>query len=162
MDNLYNASEKALERVEKITGKKVIFYKEDMLNKEGMNTDARHRGRTLPPTRLCLPLFLVHQLKGEKGGAVANRGLKWAFAQLPPAKAATGPMAGTAGYRSLRSLCACLAVFNFEIKGKFEHRRPLSAPRPPSPALRAAFSRATVSAPRPSFRRCSLRQSAEL
>ena len=37
MDNLYNASEKALERVEKITGKKVIFYKEDMLNKEGMN-----------------------------------------------------------------------------------------------------------------------------
>ena len=27
MDNLYNASEKALERVEKITGKKVIFYK---------------------------------------------------------------------------------------------------------------------------------------
>ena len=37
MDNLYNASEKALERVEKITGKKVVFYKEDMLNKEGMN-----------------------------------------------------------------------------------------------------------------------------
>ena len=31
MDNLYNASEKAIERVEQITGKKVTFYKTDML-----------------------------------------------------------------------------------------------------------------------------------
>ena len=30
MDNLYNASEKAIERVEQITGKKVTFYKTDM------------------------------------------------------------------------------------------------------------------------------------
>jgi UDP-glucose 4-epimerase len=37
MDNLYNASEKALERVEKITGKKVVFCKVDMLDKEAMN-----------------------------------------------------------------------------------------------------------------------------
>ena len=31
MDNLYNASEEALRRVEKITGKHVTFYKADML-----------------------------------------------------------------------------------------------------------------------------------
>ncbi len=37
MDNLYNASEKALERVEQITGKKVVFYKVDMLDKEAVN-----------------------------------------------------------------------------------------------------------------------------
>ena len=38
---------------------------------------------------------------------------------------------------------------------------PLSAPRPPSPAPCATFSRTTVSALRPSSRHCSLRQSAE-
>ena len=37
MDNLYNSNEKALERVEQITGKKVPFYKADMLDKEAMN-----------------------------------------------------------------------------------------------------------------------------
>lgn len=37
MDNLYNSNEKALERVEQITGKKVRFYKVDMLDKEAMN-----------------------------------------------------------------------------------------------------------------------------
>lgn len=37
LDNLYNSSEKALERVEKITGKKVTFYKADILDKEAMN-----------------------------------------------------------------------------------------------------------------------------
>ncbi|MCQ2505572.1 MAG: UDP-glucose 4-epimerase GalE [Lachnospiraceae bacterium] len=37
LDNLYNSSVKALERVEQITGKKVTFYEEDILNKEGMN-----------------------------------------------------------------------------------------------------------------------------
>ena len=37
MDNLYNSSEKALERVEQITGKKVTFYKADILDKEAMN-----------------------------------------------------------------------------------------------------------------------------
>ena len=31
VDNLYNASEKALERVEQITGKKVTFYEADIL-----------------------------------------------------------------------------------------------------------------------------------
>lgn len=36
MDNLYNASEKAIERVEQITGKKVTFYKTDMLDREGV------------------------------------------------------------------------------------------------------------------------------
>lgn len=34
MDNLYNSSEEALRRVEQITGKKVKFYKGDLLNKE--------------------------------------------------------------------------------------------------------------------------------
>ncbi len=33
MDNLYNSNEKAIERIEKITGKKVTFYKTDMLDK---------------------------------------------------------------------------------------------------------------------------------
>ncbi len=37
MDNLYNSNEKALERVEQITGKKVTFYNVDMLDKVGMN-----------------------------------------------------------------------------------------------------------------------------
>ena len=37
VDNLYNASEKALERVEKITGKKVVFYNADIRDKEAMN-----------------------------------------------------------------------------------------------------------------------------
>ena len=37
MDNLYNSNEKALERVEQITGKKVTFYNVDMLNREAMN-----------------------------------------------------------------------------------------------------------------------------
>ncbi len=37
MDNLYNSNEKALERVEEITGKKIRFYKVDMLDKEAMN-----------------------------------------------------------------------------------------------------------------------------
>ena len=37
VDNLYNASPKAIERVEEITGKKVKFYNVDMLDKEAMN-----------------------------------------------------------------------------------------------------------------------------
>ena len=37
MDNLYNASEEALRRVEKITGKHVTFYKADMLDREAVN-----------------------------------------------------------------------------------------------------------------------------
>ncbi len=37
VDNLYNASPKALERVEQITGKKVKFYEADILDREKMN-----------------------------------------------------------------------------------------------------------------------------
>lgn len=37
LDNLYNSSEKALERVEQITGKKLKFYKADILDKEAMD-----------------------------------------------------------------------------------------------------------------------------
>ena len=37
MDNLYNSSEKALERVEQITGKKVAFYCVDMLDRDAVN-----------------------------------------------------------------------------------------------------------------------------
>ncbi len=36
VDNLSNSSEKALERVEKITGKKVPFYKVDILDRKAM------------------------------------------------------------------------------------------------------------------------------
>lgn len=37
VDNLSNSSVKSLERVEKITGKKVPFYKVDILDREGLN-----------------------------------------------------------------------------------------------------------------------------
>lgn len=37
LDNLCNSSEKSLERVAQITGKKVPFYKVDILDREGMN-----------------------------------------------------------------------------------------------------------------------------
>lgn len=37
VDNLNNASEKALDRVRKITGKKLTFYKADVTDKEAMN-----------------------------------------------------------------------------------------------------------------------------
>lgn len=37
VDNLHNASEKSLERVSKITGKKVPFYKADILDREALN-----------------------------------------------------------------------------------------------------------------------------
>ena len=36
VDNLYNSSEKALERVEQITGKKVTFYQADLLDQEAI------------------------------------------------------------------------------------------------------------------------------
>ena len=37
VDNLYNASKKALDRVEQITGKKVTFYEADILDREVLN-----------------------------------------------------------------------------------------------------------------------------
>ena len=37
VDNLSNSSEKSLERVAKITGKEVPFYKVDILDREGLN-----------------------------------------------------------------------------------------------------------------------------
>lgn len=37
VDNLYNASEKALERVQKITGRSLTFYKADIRDKQAMN-----------------------------------------------------------------------------------------------------------------------------
>ena len=36
LDNLSNSSEKSLERVEAITGKKVPFYKADILDREAL------------------------------------------------------------------------------------------------------------------------------
>ncbi len=38
MDNLYNSNESVLKRIESITGKKVKFYKTDLLDKEGIKT----------------------------------------------------------------------------------------------------------------------------
>ena len=38
MDNLYNSSRKAVDRVEQITGKKVTFYETDMLDRDGLRT----------------------------------------------------------------------------------------------------------------------------
>lgn len=37
LDNLFNASEKSLERVKKITGKDLTFYKADILDREALN-----------------------------------------------------------------------------------------------------------------------------
>jgi len=37
MDNLYNSNEKAIERVEQITGKKISFYNADMLDRDAVN-----------------------------------------------------------------------------------------------------------------------------
>ena len=37
VDNLSNSSEKSLERVEKITGKPVKFYKADILDRDALN-----------------------------------------------------------------------------------------------------------------------------
>ncbi|MCD8012667.1 MAG: UDP-glucose 4-epimerase GalE [Lachnospiraceae bacterium] len=37
MDNLYNSNEKAIERVEQITGKKITFYNADMLDRDAVN-----------------------------------------------------------------------------------------------------------------------------
>ncbi|MCD7744880.1 MAG: UDP-glucose 4-epimerase GalE [Lachnospiraceae bacterium] len=37
MDNLYNSNEKAIERVEQITGKKITFYNADMLDLDAVN-----------------------------------------------------------------------------------------------------------------------------
>ena len=36
VDNLYNSSEKAVKRVEEITGKHVTFYEADILDREAM------------------------------------------------------------------------------------------------------------------------------
>ncbi|MBR1741543.1 MAG: UDP-glucose 4-epimerase GalE [Lachnospiraceae bacterium] len=36
LDNLYNSSKKAVDRIEEITGKKVTFYEDDMLDKEAL------------------------------------------------------------------------------------------------------------------------------
>ena len=36
LDNLYNSSAEALRRVEKITGKKLTFYKADLLDREAL------------------------------------------------------------------------------------------------------------------------------
>ena len=38
VDNLSNSSEEALKRVQKITGKQLTFYKEDLLNKTALDT----------------------------------------------------------------------------------------------------------------------------
>lgn len=37
VDNLSNSSEKALKRIKKITGKKIVFYKEDLLNTDKLD-----------------------------------------------------------------------------------------------------------------------------
>ena len=37
VDNLYNASEKALERVKKITGKDLTFYQADICDRQAMD-----------------------------------------------------------------------------------------------------------------------------
>lgn len=45
VDNLYNSSEVALERVQQITGKTLKFYKGDLLNREDLEPILRRRDR---------------------------------------------------------------------------------------------------------------------
>ncbi len=58
LDNLYNSSKKAVDRIEEITGKKVTFYENDMLDKEALEkifTAERLRsglGNTRQPTQV--------------------------------------------------------------------------------------------------------------
>ena len=47
LDNLSNASEKSLERVEALTGKKVTFYKGDILDREILNEILQRRRSTV-------------------------------------------------------------------------------------------------------------------
>ena len=61
VDNLYNSSEVALERVQEITGKTLKFYKGDILNREDLEPifeNRRDRGsdqlcRTQSSRRIC-------------------------------------------------------------------------------------------------------------
>ena len=52
LDNLSNSSEKSLERVEKITGKPVKFYKKDILDREGLMKFLKRK--TLIPVYILL------------------------------------------------------------------------------------------------------------
>ena len=58
LDNLYNSSKKAVDRIEEITGKKVTFCENDMLDKEALEkifTAERLRsglGNTRQPTQV--------------------------------------------------------------------------------------------------------------
>ena len=45
MDNLYNASAKALDRVQQITGKTLTFYEADMLDQPAMDRFLKQRSR---------------------------------------------------------------------------------------------------------------------
>ena len=45
MDNLYNASAKALDRVQQITGKTLTFYEADMLDQPAMDKILKQRSR---------------------------------------------------------------------------------------------------------------------
>ena len=85
-------------------------------------------GKRLPPSRANTANSAIIRRENR-----LTRGVLWTRHKFSSSlrRKRPAPMAGTAGYRSLRSLYACLAVFIFEIKGKLEHRRPLSAPRRP-------------------------------
>ena len=37
VDNLINSSRKSIDRVEELTGKKIIFYEEDLLNEKALD-----------------------------------------------------------------------------------------------------------------------------
>ena len=51
VDNLCNSSEKSLERVEKITGKPVKFYKADILDREALTE--------IFEKRISIPVFIL-------------------------------------------------------------------------------------------------------
>ena len=68
LDNLSNASEKSLERVEKITGKPVKFYKADILKREIIR---EARAALLALALLCLRLESTEQYNVPLGLGLA-------------------------------------------------------------------------------------------
>ena len=97
-------------------------------------------GKRLPPSRANTANSAI-----IRRGNRLTRGVLWTRHKFSSSlwRKRPAPMAGTAGYRSLRSLCACLAVFNFEYRRR-EHRRP------PSELGASAYSSVLAIVPRPS------------
>ena len=70
VDNLYNSSEVALDRVKEITGKSLKFYKGDILSREDLEhiLEKRFKGQVLELNRRAFAMGC--EAAAEKGGAL--------------------------------------------------------------------------------------------